>query len=598
MEPRLKTSTCVRCKKRKIRCDGDTPSCKTCVRMDATCEYDEGRSGGKAGTELKRGAACIPCRRKKKRCDGRFPCNTCAASRSKTQCDYDDADVHPEPTSSSNSSSDSPRTPQDDVVPAVSIVDPSPFVALELPDYVVLSDLSQARGLFLNNAGLSGFPIPTFDEPHPHPVPPPPKDPMYDIAIPQGLPLPEAPRNDELAAIRQLFLAHRIQFGLSMRHPSLVTIAEGTPDGPKHAHAVLIYAVQLLGYMLARHRPDGEWFNLPGQSDREAEQTRAVLAVLQDSTTVACPFAYVHTTALMSQYFFNKGDIGRARDMVALGFKLIQDHSLHSVDFGGYATAEEVAERITRRGSAAKPGFKVEPVSRVGDAIAAIAHLVYLDISYSIITHQPSLLDPETRDSFHDLVLLPYSDAEINYTRAKSALLFSNARQMVVMHKEPLSEPCKESWQGLFWELIDALDAHRSFLNLLLTRIAFCPAHHRLGLALKVCLILTLTGTATLLAVFEGDNREVFSKKQGVIAEVIQLSSGFQESDFPYLDPILSVCWYEVMRTVRKCMVAEGLGFADPSYCGGGVYDAQQMAKILRARNTTLKKVLPFAVDI
>lgn len=49
--PRPKRIACILCRKRKLRCDGNKPSCGTCYRLNHNCEYSEERkkSGPKRG---------------------------------------------------------------------------------------------------------------------------------------------------------------------------------------------------------------------------------------------------------------------------------------------------------------------------------------------------------------------------------------------------------------------------------------------------------------------------------------------------------------------------------------------------------------------
>ncbi|KAK6395382.1 hypothetical protein LTR65_000853 [Meristemomyces frigidus] len=49
--PKPKRVACVLCRKRKLKCDGDKPSCATCIRLQHDCTYDEVRrkSGPKRG---------------------------------------------------------------------------------------------------------------------------------------------------------------------------------------------------------------------------------------------------------------------------------------------------------------------------------------------------------------------------------------------------------------------------------------------------------------------------------------------------------------------------------------------------------------------
>lgn len=49
--PRPKRMACILCRKRKLKCDGNKPSCGTCSRLNHQCEYSEERkkSGPKRG---------------------------------------------------------------------------------------------------------------------------------------------------------------------------------------------------------------------------------------------------------------------------------------------------------------------------------------------------------------------------------------------------------------------------------------------------------------------------------------------------------------------------------------------------------------------
>lgn len=49
--PRPKRIACVVCRKRKLRCDGNKPSCGSCARLGHDCAYNEVRkkSGPKRG---------------------------------------------------------------------------------------------------------------------------------------------------------------------------------------------------------------------------------------------------------------------------------------------------------------------------------------------------------------------------------------------------------------------------------------------------------------------------------------------------------------------------------------------------------------------
>jgi hypothetical protein len=96
-------------------------------------------------------------------------------------------------------------------------------------------------------------------------------------------------------------------------------------------------------------------------------------------------------------------------------------------------------------------------------------------------------------------------------------------------------------WHENYWELMEALDAHRSFITLALTRCAFCPNMHTLALTLKVGAVLVLSGLSALLSLFAHDQIELRRKKLDAVNEIVSISTTFTEEDCAYLDPILSV---------------------------------------------------------
>ncbi|KAF7302376.1 hypothetical protein HMN09_00871300 [Mycena chlorophos] len=571
--PKLKTATCTRCKRRKIRCDGQTP-CKTCEKMQIECQY-EGRSGGKLPVpELKRGAACLQCRRKKKRCDGKLPCNTCQLSRSKVQCEYGDLepqDAQPQASSSSSgSSANSPATPDRDVIMSEPQTrDPAVADATSWAEnpHGAIEDISD-KGLIIPPATS--------------------KDSPYDITITHVLSFPQPPPEEELGGIRKLFLEYHTQFGLNLSDTLLTAVAEG--DLESKLHPVLLHACQLLGFMLAQHRPvaDGEWVALPGPCQGEVEQAQATLSVLQSKENSLCPFAYVQTSALLSLYFFNKGDTARAREMISRADRLIREHSLDTC-------------MIPSSPPPPKHGFRIRPDSYTSEGIASIAQIVYLDLSYAILLNEPSLIDSRLLGRFREQISAPNPHGEVNFVRAKSLVLFFEVRTMVMQWVSGgLSDDCKEAWLERYWDLIDALHSHKAFIALILTRIAFCPTLWPVNMTLKVAQILVLTGLATLLSVFERDNRELMNKKHEAIAEIVQMSNLFEQHDYAHLDPILSACWFSIINTLEQCTAALETILQAPGHpkSAGDFYDTAAMTTILRTQNAALKKVLPGVLDL
>ncbi|KAJ6461019.1 hypothetical protein C8R45DRAFT_537543 [Mycena sanguinolenta] len=643
MDPKLKTPTCSRCKVRKIRCDGLEP-CTSCSTAAASCHYDPHAKESRFGVELRKGQACIACRRKKKRCDGQLPCRTCSSGRKKIPCEYPDnalplprsdeppltpIDVLPtndnlsrnDPgffTAHSNNSSDTlvasgssstgsptlllaestPATAagfdEDDMV--VDVLSPSPFTLpqIESPpaDYPTLVDLSQARDSFLNTASQRKL-VPATTPNHngqaeshngqaestrlladPH------------IHLYMAEPPTEKPNtySEELAGMRRLFLGHRIQLGLSVLDATLAAVEEGISDDAV-LHPALLYACQLLGYMLARHLHQSSCICLPGASDRENEQLRLTFSALQnrDLDTSPRPVVHLQTATLLSLYFFNKGDIARAREMILTGNTLVRTHDLDST-----------ASNFAPSAEATRVNFQAKPITEEGVTQAAVSQLLYLDLLYAITLKLPCIIDPVLRENFKKLIRRPNANPEVNYVRAKSAfLMYETQRLSAQWAQQPGLDECAiAEWQKTYWDVMEALDTHRSFITLSLTKLAFCPKMHLLGLSLKACAVVVSTGTAALLSLFSGDHPELRQKKYAAIAEVISISTLFSEADFEDLDPILSACWSAVISTLDQCIVS------CPDSKAKSMHDIPAMAGMMRQQNETLQRSLPFAVGV
>ncbi|KAF8218211.1 hypothetical protein K438DRAFT_1953039 [Mycena galopus ATCC 62051] len=388
--------------------------------------------------------------------------------------------------------------------------------------------------------------------------------------------------SEELLGMRRLFLSHRIQLGLSVPDLTLAAIEEGTPDDAVLLHPALLHACQLLGYMLSRHLQQNSSLCRAEPSKREEQQLCLTFGAMQccEDATLR-PVSRLQTITLLTLYFYNKGDVARARELILTGNALVRAHSLDSM-------ANKPGSVETR------VSFHVKPMTEEGETQAAVSQLVYLDLLIAITLKLPSIIDPLLRDNFKKLINRSNANPEINYVRAKSAFLMHETQRLSVQWAivPSLAEAEAIEWQQTYWDVMEALDTHRSFITLSLTKLAFCPIMRLLGLSLKLCSVVVMTGTAALLSLFSGDHPELGQKKCAAVTDVVSISGVFSDEDLTHLDPILSACWSAIISTLDH-VVAMG-----PELVAKSMHDIPAMAVMIRQRNQTLQRAMPFVVDV
>ncbi|KAJ7162701.1 hypothetical protein C8R43DRAFT_1123379 [Mycena crocata] len=383
----------------------------------------------------------------------------------------------------------------------------------------------------------------------------PPITPNYTAKISRPFPQAESIQSEGITRIRKLFLDHRFQLGFSVSDDTLSALSRGH-IGPALQPAVL-HACQLIGHMLARHLQSNTWLSLPGHSEDESEQARLALSSLQT------PLAHVQASTLLASYFFNKGIHVGAREILRSADKVVW--------------------------------LGLSPATPAAEAQAVLSHLVYLDVSYSLILNLPKVLDTRLYTAFKSLIQLPSPDAEINFIRAKSIVLLSEAKELSEeWYRAQLDDAGNTAWQEKYWELMEALDAQRAFIASTLIRTAFVPTLKTMSLSLKVCAIIVLTGLTILLELFASDKNELRRKKYEAVCEIIGISGMFSAEDAEYLDPILSTCWRIIIAPLNAD-IALGAAAPIPPEC---IDKLPVMANIIRTQNVTLQRVLPFAVSV
>ncbi|KAJ6479955.1 hypothetical protein C8R47DRAFT_1198092 [Mycena vitilis] len=621
MTSTLKTGTCSRCKTKKIRCDGSDP-CNACFILEATCEFDDRAKEIRPRFELRKGQACLACRQKKKRCDGQQPCQTCKYSRVNIRCEYPNrtlvtltptksrgkttshraattlsedpplqSEIQPTSSGSSDSSAGSEFSPEPSSAGFLTNLDHNlqpdqplagksrcfDSIANSLPvDYAILSRTPRTRELLaspdneneLNTSDISLSSL--VDDRLPSLSRHKKSHALFEI---------ESPNHEELLGIRHLFLQQRFQLGLSVPDTTLAAFAHAIPDSSA-LHPAVLHACQLLGYTFAHHLDHKSWCC---QTEAATRQLRLALHDLHPPSAGSAlrPVACLQAMNLLSLHHFYVGDIVQASELICRGSACVREHSLDCV-----------VPAQTQR-----PTFVIGPTTDAEETNAAVAQLVYLDIAYAVVLKLPSTIAPVLHANFKIRVLSRDTcnlNTEMNSVRAKSVFLLFEAQQLAVRwYQHPGLSDAEEAaaWQQSYWDLMEALDAERSFLNLTLTRIAFAPTLRALGITLKVCMVLILTGLDALFALFSCGNEELQQKRHTVLAEFTSMGRLLDQKDCDDLDPLLMVeralcidpsgCqsyWTHIVGTLDQYMVAR------PE----SVDDISVMARLLRESNNSL----------
>lgn len=69
---------CQTCRARKVRCDGNRPTCGDCRRLDLDCSFQHPGSGVSQVPRRRARQACVRCHSRKARCSGGpSPCQRC-----------------------------------------------------------------------------------------------------------------------------------------------------------------------------------------------------------------------------------------------------------------------------------------------------------------------------------------------------------------------------------------------------------------------------------------------------------------------------------------------------------------------------------------
>ncbi|KAJ7778707.1 hypothetical protein DFH07DRAFT_795692, partial [Mycena maculata] len=534
-----KTSTCGRCRAKKIRCDGQNP-CGPCsrARVEVDCNYTAPSTSHVP--ELRKGAACTACRRKKKKCSGNWPCLTCIASKKEDDCKFDDGSqlgftraliertleleqllsqaIQAPPNTSNFAVGPDLSAELDHLLSSNSLVPPEPMLLEKDPfigssgDVTTPSSLPEDPFSYLESVYEPVSPYGLLSAVAPDPVPP--------------LTVAESPAEKKFR-LRKLFLSKRIQFGLTMPAHKLNALANGDLSGTD-VHPVLVHVCHLWGYMLDYYERNHTWIYAPDSNGDEVAQMRLILGSLNGMLgPTPDPVTSLMTYISLSLYFFHKCDFSRGQEFLTVAGNTVIAHDL---DLAALAHVPTEGEH--------KGIYSIDPFSDADQLRAAFSHLIYLAVNAQVVLAAPPAIDTRLIDKF-DLLMNTQvtSNVDINFLRAKSIRLLVQTRQLT--SKWNHGQPPPASWFEEYWKLVEQLHTHLGVLTPVTLRASFIPDAHTTELGLKLGSTMALTALADLHGIFAPSHVESSRRYRDVVVEIVSISSTFSMEDCQYLDPIL-----------------------------------------------------------
>ncbi|KAJ7757770.1 hypothetical protein DFH07DRAFT_819280 [Mycena maculata] len=547
---KFKTPTCILCRRRKLRCDGGDP-CGPCARTrtPVNCIYVP-KTIGQLRSELPKGGACISCRQRKRKCDGNLPCHTCTEGSRADECryrekppgktkppkpahhEYNFSSFTSDTASTSSASSSRPTTPPQLTTQDLTL--PNEYIPELLPSFDDFSPWSESVNLSPCPPGsydMFGdlFSAPTF---------------LDSLTLPPPDLSPLSPDRDaELSEVRNLFLEHSWQYGLSVPPEKREALSIGDLSGLT-IDPILVNTCELLGYLLRYHsHPDG-WVSCNGQTPMEADLDIMIRTKLKGTPGVPPdPLLCLQAYTLLSLYSTQKEDLCGAQGFLRKAGDIV----LHHAATLGLEDAP-VLDWCPKFDAS-----YLSPQSAAEEVRAAFSQLIYLDIAGSSILELPSILDPALLEQFRRLAAVHRSDTEINFLKAKGMLFLRDSQQLVAgWNQWEFGNPTPSAWSQRYWNLIKEINTHVNFLTTVLMDVSCIPELQMAQPPLKTCIIMSQAALAELHGLFASSQPDSRRKHREAVTEIATITRGFSDKDYQYLDPALSMCWSIALKTLYE----------------------------------------------
>ncbi|KAJ7032883.1 hypothetical protein C8F04DRAFT_1106064, partial [Mycena alexandri] len=492
----VRKSSCRACHQRRVRCDGQIP-CGSCsrARKSSGCEYISPTSPeGSSRVGLPRGSACISCRQKKRKCNGKLPCSTCKDALRPDACQY---------------RTKHSRREHEDTGSHQELSDTSLQVCLQYPWANSVEKNTTAINF---NSPIIVIPTPNIRGP-PHAI----------------------DHNPERYSLRALWVECCTHYGLHFSVEKRQAIARGDTSGAV-IHPIFIPLAELMGFLLVDLSTSERWAHLRGQTAKETERRLHILNRLNCSRDALDPLTSVQVHQTLALYWVKKRDFQAFQEILVTLSEIAMALCCHVTTLGlgnPCPPAGPASQEVVEEGrSALANGVFIEIIS-----------LTYVPLQRNI---RPILLVRFRR--FLAKAAEQHNQLELNFIRAKSALLFEESQQLVTEWNDCDSgSVVGKEWSERCRNQANNLQSHLHVLKLAM--LAMTAKSY--VVAVKVCTISTLAALAELHAILAPFHAVARQKYRNIVDVIAGITRTFSLEEHESCD-FLEVCWEIASRDISE----------------------------------------------
>ncbi|GJE89983.1 fungal specific transcription factor domain-containing protein [Phanerochaete sordida] len=511
---------------------------------------------------LQRGKACLRCRKRKMKCDGAKPaCQQCAKAKKSDACEYDDGkgktrtQLMREHIARLELRIKELETSDNKTSPPVTLFDPhavSPYLSESSS-----SSSHDSPGAFSLSASASPVPFPLdADTPSWEDQ----WGSLNEFAASQiaGAFTPDEPPLELAQMLLEIFLPHRHQCGLDV-HVGRLRESLNRPQ-PERRHPVLMNAIYLWACYMSR----------PGNlSDHESLYLARALAALTDA--IANPdkvIDLIQAQCILSYYFLSNGRLLEGSYHASSAASLAIQWGLHQI-----GSADVTPSSVLSDWDAS---FRLDPPADAieqGERVLTFWQVYNLDRCWSVALQRPSIIP----DSKHPrtAILTPWPQRMEEYEageldvgsgspiitaffmhQAQATALVGGFSSAALHVKASAlfegSQKLSSSWNPRLPSSTNFSENFRAFDSTISRFISTLPLLHAPDNKYTMLLVHSLAHTSMvrLHQPFIADDQMSRDKSLRAARSVVVVVKHIAEADYDYLDPLIGTCWMTASRVL------------------------------------------------